>query len=63
MPGCPCCCDTCDHGYARDAVVDADTGRTVPVDHLCTHRRPGAALCADCRRHACHPNLGRFCGA
>ncbi|BDT39581.1 hypothetical protein [Streptomyces yaizuensis] len=62
MTGCPCCCDTCDHGYVRDAVLDEDTGRMVPVDHICGHRRPGARLCGDCRSHSCHPATGRLCG-
>lgn len=58
--GCPCCCDTCDRGYIRDAIYDEDTQRVVPVDYWCACRATGARRCARCRY--CHPNLGRICG-
>lgn len=58
---CPCCCDTCDRGYIRDAVYDEETNQVVPVDYLCAHRLPGARLCTRCTNARCDSVLGALC--
>ncbi|GAA2770430.1 hypothetical protein [Streptomyces showdoensis] len=37
---------SCDRGYIRDAVLDEDTGKSIPIDYLC--RKCDGTQCIDC---------------
>ncbi|MFI7359734.1 hypothetical protein ACIBTP_38110 [Streptomyces avidinii] len=62
MHACPCCCDTCDDGYIRDAVWDEETNRAVWVDYGCDCRdRWKRKLCAKCTKANCVSYLPSNC--